>query len=70
MKKIVFMHVDAIPKEKHFNEITDDELIKLMMEDEDGTDFWLFDSFEELIAEFNVENAPSQTCWFGRIIEI
>lgn len=67
MKKIVFIHVNLIPEDTFFEDLTDKQVYYLQKTNKNG--IIVYDTIDDFLSAFNNEAAPSDDSWYGRIID-
>lgn len=66
-KKIVFIHLDAIPDGVYFDELTDKQVYHLTKSYPDLS--LVYDTIEDFLDDFNCESGPGDMFWWGRLID-
>lgn len=64
--KIYIVHIDGIPSDKHFNDLTDEEIEEMYAESTDWIDCYY--SVEELAADWNTEEIFYPNMSYMRVI--
>lgn len=64
--KILIVHTDLLPDDKHFNELTNDEVLQLCKQDNFLSD--IYESVEELAANWNTDEIFSPLNTYMRVI--
>ena len=63
---MVFVHMDIIPEELDFEDLTDKQVYCLAITHEESS--MVFKTMEDFIHAFNCESGPIDSTWWGRVI--
>jgi hypothetical protein len=66
-KKLVFIHLDAIPEDKIFRDLTDEQVYNITKSHPDLS--LVYDNIEDFLDAFNCESGPGDLFWWGRLID-
>lgn len=66
---IYIIHCDLIEDDKSFNELTDEEVVKLCENDKDGFRHYVFEDIHELAKVWNIDENIDSCYSYMRVID-
>ena len=66
-KKLVFIHLDALPEDGYFGDLTDEQVYNIIKSHPDLC--LVYDTIEDFLDAFNCESGPNDLSWWGRLID-